>query len=93
MEKRVAADTQELERARNKMREKEKLAVIGEFAAGIVHEIRSPLSTLSMTLDYMRGLSVPASVEKRLELAADESIGWKGCCVESCYTQNLTIWR
>jgi PAS domain S-box-containing protein len=74
LEKRVAADTQELENARNEMREKEKLAAIGQFAAGIVHEIRSPLTTLSMTLDYMRGLTVPASGKKRLELAVDESI-------------------
>lgn len=74
LENRVAADALELEKARNEMREKEKLAAIGEFAAGIVHEIRNPLTTLSMTLDYMRGLTVSASGKKRLELAVDESI-------------------
>ena len=72
LEQRVADRTEELRQVHEALVEKKKLAAIGQFAAGIVHEIRSPLSTLKMVLEYMRALELPNSANKRLRLALDE---------------------
>lgn len=72
LEQRVADRTEELRQVHEALVEKKKLAAIGQFAAGIVHEIRSPLSTLGMVLEYMRALALPDSANKRLHLALDE---------------------
>lgn len=69
---RVADDTEELRQVHEALMESEKLAAIGQFAAGIVHEIRSPLNTLGMVLEYMQELDLPGSADKRLRLALDE---------------------
>ena len=37
--------------------ENSRLANIGQFASGIVHEIRNPLATISLALDHLGGLS------------------------------------
>jgi len=52
-----------------KLAEQQRLATIGEFASSIAHEIRSPLATVDLALDYLteQDLSTPAS--KRVALA------------------------
>ncbi len=72
LKQRVADGTEELRQVHETLMETEKLAAIGQFAAGIVHEIRSPLSTLGMVLDYMRELELSDSANKRLNLALEE---------------------
>ena len=72
LEQRVADRTEELRQVHEALVEKKKLAAIGQFAAGIVHEIRSPLSTLGMVLEHMQKLELPDSANKRLRLALDE---------------------
>lgn len=56
-----------------KLAEHARLAAIGGFASGIAHEIRSPLSTISMALDYLRKTELPLSANKRADLAHKEA--------------------
>ena len=53
--------------------ESTRLANIGQFASGIVHEIRNPLATISLALEHVRGLNtLPDGAIKRVHLASDE---------------------
>jgi len=52
---------------------KERMAVIGEYTSMIAHEIRSPLSTIGMALEYLANMSQPEKAEKRLRLAISET--------------------
>ena len=63
----------EAERSRRMLAERERLASIGEFASMIAHEIRTPLSTMQMALDYLNGQSLAQGAQKRIALAASES--------------------
>ncbi len=56
-----------------KLAEHSRLAAIGGFASGIAHEIRSPLSTISMALDYIQGSELSEAADKRVKLAVKES--------------------
>jgi len=52
-----------------------RLASIGQFASGIVHEIRNPLATISLALDHLKGLEqLPKGARKRTDLAAEEVV-------------------
>lgn len=54
--------------------ENSRLASIGQFASGIVHEIRTPLTTINLALEHCRQLDdLPESARKRIDLAAAES--------------------
>lgn len=54
--------------------EKSRLAAIGQFTAGIVHEIRTPLATIGMALQHFAGLSdLLENSRRRALLALDES--------------------
>ena len=50
-----------------------RLAEIGELAAMIVHEVRSPLTTVLMGLNSFRDLELSERAKIRLELALEES--------------------
>jgi len=50
-----------------------RLAEMGEFAAMMVHQIRNPLSTIRMALDYLGRQSLGDAPSKRLRLAQRES--------------------
>jgi signal transduction histidine kinase/HAMP domain-containing protein len=53
--------------------ESQRLASIGQFASGIVHEIRNPLATISLALEHLGRLSdLPENSRKRVALATDE---------------------
>jgi signal transduction histidine kinase len=53
--------------------ESARLANIGQFASGIVHEIRNPLATINLALEHLKGLAeLPASTHKRIDLADNE---------------------
>jgi signal transduction histidine kinase len=73
LEAEVARQTIELRAAQAKLIEHERLAAIGEFAAMIVHEIRNPLTTVQMGLDYFEKLDLSPSAQLRLSLAVDEA--------------------
>lgn len=53
--------------------EHSRLAAIGGFASGIAHEIRSPLSTIGMALDYLHKMELSPAAEKRALLAHQET--------------------
>lgn len=73
LEAEVVKRTIELHTAQAKLIEQERLAAIGEFAAMIVHEIRNPLTTVQLGLDYFAKLDLPASTSTRLSLATSEA--------------------
>ena len=53
--------------------ENTRLATIGQFASGIVHEIRNPLATISLALEHLKDLEqLPPGASKRADLAAAE---------------------
>ena len=56
-----------------RLAEHSRLAAIGGFASGIAHEIRSPLSTISMALDYFQKVELPSAASKRANLAHQEA--------------------
>ena len=51
----------------------EQLAQMGEFAATIVHQIRNPLATINLCLDYFGQRALDAPAAKRLHLAQGEA--------------------
>jgi signal transduction histidine kinase len=73
LEVEVAKRTEELRVAQVKLVAQERLAAMGEFAATIVHEIRNPLTTVMMGLNYFERLDLDDSARVRLELAVEEA--------------------
>ena len=50
-----------------------RLAAIGEFASGIAHELRTPLATIGLAVDYFERLALDDKSAKRIKLARQES--------------------
>ncbi len=73
LETEVAHRTVELKAAQIKLMEQERLAAIGEFAAMIVHEIRNPLTTVTMGLKYSQKQLQHELAQERLALSLSEA--------------------
>ncbi|MEM9924144.1 MAG: ATP-binding protein [Cyanobacteria bacterium P01_D01_bin.50] len=73
LEAEVAKRTEELKAAQAKLVIKERLAAIGEFASGIVHEIRNPFTTMKMGLNYFNRIDKSEASQMRLSLALEEA--------------------
>lgn len=74
LENLVEHRTSELLAARDELARKEKLAAVGEFASRITHEIRNPLATIRLALEYIENQTEEDSgLKKRAALAAGES--------------------
>ncbi len=69
----IAKRTAELEQAQARLVEQARLAAIGEFASMIVHELRNPLTTVKMGLNYFSKLELSDAARERLHLARDEA--------------------
>lgn len=54
--------------------ERARLAAIGGFASGIVHEVRNPLATIALALEHLRALELPERSRRRADLAAREAV-------------------
>ncbi len=73
LEAEVVKRTEELRVAQTKLIERERLAAIGEFASMIVHEIRNPVTTILMGLNYFKRTYPSAKDQERVTLALDET--------------------
>ncbi|MDJ0694115.1 GAF domain-containing sensor histidine kinase [Mastigocoleus sp. MO_188.B34] len=73
LEAEVARRTEQLRQAQAKLVEKERLAAIGEFASGIIHEIRNPFTTMKMGLNFFKKLDLSEPAQVRLCLALEEA--------------------
>lgn len=73
LEAEVARRTEELRQAQAKLVERERLAAIGEFASGIIHEIRNPFTTMKMGLNFFKKLDLSDPAQIRLSLALEEA--------------------
>jgi signal transduction histidine kinase len=73
LETELVKRTAELQAAQVKLIEQERLAAIGEFTAMIVHEIRNPVTTMTMGLQFFQKLHAAGPENERAVLALDES--------------------
>ena len=65
--------SRELQSARREVLQAERLAAVGELAAGVAHEIRNPLTSVKLLLQYaIRKASGPTLDESQLRLILDE---------------------
>ena len=72
LEAEVTKRSEELLSAQIQLVEQERLAAIGEFTATIVHEIRNPLTTIMMGLNYFQRVELSEPASERLALAVSE---------------------
>ncbi|NMF83459.1 PAS domain-containing sensor histidine kinase [Nodosilinea sp. P-1105] len=70
----------------------ERLAEIGELSAMIVHEVRSPLTTVLMGLESFQTMELPERAQRRLSLALEEAERLKNLLNEILqYTREPTL--
>ena len=63
LEERVAERTHELQEAQEKILRQEKLAILGQMAGSVGHELRNPLGVINSSIYYLR-LVLPDANEK-----------------------------
>jgi PAS domain S-box-containing protein len=75
LEEMVAARTRELQQAQEQLVRHEKLAVLGQMAGSVGHELRSPLATISNAVYYLNMvLDKPGEeIAEYLEIVASET--------------------
>lgn len=62
----VFEDITDLKRLENRVQQSEKMAAVGQLAAGIAHEIRNPLASISGSVEMLQGDSSRTEDEKKL---------------------------
>jgi len=71
-ERRLSQNLAELEAAKEKLLQEEKLAAVGRLSSAIAHEIRNPVAMISSSLATAKRLSGPER-EEMFAIASDES--------------------
>ncbi len=71
-EKRLAHNLAELDHAREKLLQEEKLAAVGRLSSAIAHEIRNPVAMISSSIATAKRLSGPER-EEMFDIASDEA--------------------
>jgi len=71
MEERIQKMTRDLREAETQLIRSEKLAALGQLAAGIAHEIRNPLTSINILIHSLRE-NLPAGVPHREDLMVIE---------------------
>ncbi len=70
----LVTDLSAIKKIEHRLKEKEHLALIGEMAAGIAHEIRNPLASISGSVQYLRReLQVEAPLRGLMDIIVKES--------------------
>jgi len=69
LEKKVIERTKELKKTQNQLIQSEKLSVIGQLAASVAHEIRNPLTTMSLAIQHLEKRCYDDFQKNKLELA------------------------
>lgn len=74
LEERVAARTQELKLAQERLARQERLALLGQWAGSVGHELRNPLAVISNAAYYLRLILADAdeSITDYLKVIDDE---------------------
>jgi signal transduction histidine kinase len=67
-----AAITVENSRLYEKMKERDRLAALGEMAAGLAHEIRNPLSSIKGAVQFLDPKSLPAAEAEIMTVIVEE---------------------
>jgi signal transduction histidine kinase len=73
LEQRVEQRTQELQLAQEKLVRQEKLAMLGQLAGGVGHELRNPLGVISNSIYYLKLVQPDAAANIRKYHAMIES--------------------
>ncbi len=66
------AVTVENTRLYERMKERDRLAALGEMAAGLAHEIRNPLSSIKGAVQYLDPKALPPAESELMEVLVDE---------------------
>lgn len=70
----IMTDLTEKKRIEYELKEREHLALIGEMAAGLAHEIRNPLASISGSVQFLsREMRVEAEYENLMQIIVRES--------------------
>lgn len=64
------SDLTEMARMRQELQQQDRLAVVGELAAGLAHEIRNPVAAIRGSLDELRGNAGEPEMASRLAAIA-----------------------
>ncbi len=72
---RIKQVAEELQRTRREAVRSERLAAVGELAAGVAHELRNPLTSVKLLIQAVQRNQMPASAdEKRLQVVEQEIV-------------------
>jgi signal transduction histidine kinase len=72
LDKKLIAQMKDLNNHEKKLRESEKLSLVGELAAGVAHEIRNPLTTLKGFTQMMNENTDPEANKRYSKIMIDE---------------------